>query len=252
IYKKNVVVLKNCEKAEQLAAALSLSMVTEIKPEIDLYLAYYFDQLYLCAMDGKQELKVSVDFDSAKTELRRQRIGLKSEPLLRAVGCNSKNELTVLDATAGFGRDAFLLANYHCKVTLVEESPIVAAILQDGIDRASQLNDLSNVMQQMQLVNQSSTDFLETTENNYDVIYLDPMFPPRAKSAKVKKDMQLLHRLLGRVDEALNEKLLSIARQKALKRVVVKRPKTANFLADASPSYSLNTKAMRFDVYQIA
>ena len=42
----------------------------------------------------------------------------------------------MLDATAGLGRDAFVLASLGCQVTLIERVPAVAALLENGIERA--------------------------------------------------------------------------------------------------------------------
>lgn len=249
IVDNNEVVFANCEEAIELAKSLGLATVTELPADKKLYLAYYNQHLCLCENDKKNTIKISVDFVSSQLAFRQQRISLKSEPMLRAIGCSQKRTLSVLDATAGLGRDSFLMASYNCDVTMLESSRLVAALLEDGLVRARLVDDISDIVLNMRLVKQNAIDYLQRESSAFDVVYLDPMFPPRSKTAKVKKEMQLLHRLLGASLPEDDEALLSIAFEKVLGRVVVKRPKSADYLANKKPSYSLNTKAMRYDVY---
>ena len=79
------------------------------------------------------------------------------------------------------------------------------------------------------------------------MIYIDPMYPSRAKSALVKKEMQLLHQIIG--PDTDNDSLLTIALDVALKRVVVKRPKTAQPLTKQKPSSFIESKNTRYDIY---
>jgi len=247
----DVVILQNDEASLALAKSINIPCVNEISERHKLYLAYIDKQLYLCSNTDTSVVKISVDFVSSKLDYRRHQLSLKSEPLLRAVGCSQKETKSVLDATAGLGRDAFLMANYNCKVTMIEESVVVAAMLEDGLKRASLEDDVLGIVNNMRLVKQSSIEYLSSSSSSYDAVYLDPMFPLRTKSAKVRKEMQLLHQLLGSSRPEDDVTLLNMALEKSKNRVVVKRPKAANYLADKKPSYSLNTKAMRFDVYVI-
>jgi 16S rRNA (guanine1516-N2)-methyltransferase len=83
-----------------------------------------------------------------------------------------------------------------------------------------------------------------------DVIYLDPMFPARDKSASVKKDMALFQALLGAGESATDaDDLLVWALEQAVARVVVKRPAKAAELAGSKPSHVIAGKAVRYDVY---
>jgi 16S rRNA (guanine1516-N2)-methyltransferase len=123
----------------------------------------------------------------------------------------------------------------------------MAALLADALSRATQNADIADIAARMQIHNSNAIHFL--TENNItaDVIYMDPMYPTREKSALVKKDMQLLHQLAGADTDSAE--LLAIARQKAGKRVVVKRPKGAEFVGEQKPSVSIQSKNTRFDIY---
>ena len=170
--------------------------------------------------------------------------------IAKAVGINAQIKPRVLDATAGLGGDAFVLASLGCSMHLQERSPIAYALLQDGLIRAAafaqdtQDNILSNIINNMRLSNTNST--LHLVEN-IDVIYLDPMFPTRKKSAAVNKSMRAFHDLIGNDDDA--DQLLLHALEQDVCRIVVKRPRIAPFLANKSPSYSLEGKSSRFDIY---
>lgn len=192
-------------------------------------------------------LSIAVDFDSPQAQHRRQYGG--KELIAKAVGIKKDLRPTIIDATTGLGRDAFILASYGCKITLLERSPELIELLQDGITRAKSNANISGIIARMQLTGTDSTSYLKNlAEENYpDVIYLDPMFPERKKSALVKKDMQLLQQLLACEDDG--SELLLTALTRAKKRVVVKRPRLASHLLNKKPSMQFTAKSCRFDVY---
>lgn len=182
-------------------------------------------------------LPLFVDLNSAEL-MRRCRAG-KQQGLVRA--CKPQPGLRVLDLTAGFGRDAAMLAWMGADVCMVERQPVMAALLLDGVRRwhAPSKGSLSAVYAEGQA-------YLQSHPHDHDVIYLDPMHPTRQKSALVKKEMQVLQRLWGADDDALA--LLQTARQHARDRVVVKWPERAPPLLP--PDYSIHGKTIRFDVYR--
>ncbi|HDY86092.1 hypothetical protein LCGC14_0855980 [marine sediment metagenome] len=192
---------------------------------------------------------ILIDFEEGKNAHRRQFGGGRGQPLAKAIGLKKGANPTVIDATAGFGRDAFVLANLGCKVTLIERNPLIAALLNDALQRAGNNLDIVDVIARMTLINHDATTYLGSLEQAFypDVIYMDPMYPSRDKSALVKKDMRLLHQLAG--PDTDSEQLLTIARTTALKRVVVKRPKSAPFVGDQKPTTSIESKNTRYDVY---
>ena len=81
-----------------------------------------------------------------------------------------------------------------------------------------------------------------------DVVYLDPMFPERRKSAAVKKKFQLLHRLERPCEDSEGEELLAAAIAARPRKVVVKRPVKGPYLANVKPSHSVAGKVVRYDV----
>jgi 16S rRNA (guanine1516-N2)-methyltransferase len=205
--------------------------------------------------DPKCSGAVRVDFTAGRAAFRRKQ--QKKELLVRAVegkggGINNAS-LKIIDATGGLGRDSFLLAAAGHQVCIFECQPVIAALLADGLARAGTHPETAKIAQRIRLIAKNAVNALEAVKaggqegQDVDVVYLDPMFPERRKSALVKKELQLLQ-LLAHLDSA-PEQLLTAALQVATHRVVVKRPVKAPFLADCVPSHSLSGKTVRFDVY---
>lgn len=191
---------------------------------------------------------INVDFATGAVAHRRKFGGGKGQSIAKAVGLNKGATPVVLDATAGLGRDGFVLASLGCKVILHERHPVVAALLYDGLQRAYNDSEIGPWMQQnMSLIFGSSHTLLAQCDSMPDVVYLDPMFPHREKSALVKKEMRVFQELVGGDTDA--DDLLEFAYPLASKRVVVKRPDYAPFLNDKTPSMQIKTKKNRFDVY---
>jgi len=235
------------EKTQALAQKWGFDLASE--DDNGLVLLQTSQRLELKQLDEPKTGTVFVDFASDALTYRRQHGGGKKESIAKAVGLKGKDKLHVIDATAGLGRDAFVLASLGCKVDLIERSPVVAALLADALERAKQDPELQNWLPQaMQLYHGVSYKLLaQWPGEKPDVIYLDPMFPHKKKSALVKKEMRLFQQLLGPDEDA--DILLEPALALAKSRVVVKRPDTAPFLGLKAPSMSINSKKHRFDVY---
>lgn len=209
------------------------------------------DVLQLVPDDKKKGGPLFIDFDAAAQLYRREQAGIRQD-IAKAVGCKSDYRPRILDATAGLATDASILAYLGCTVDLLEQNIVVYALLEDGLRRAqiSMQAATQLVCQNLCLLpRQSSLDFLGQNTTDYDVVYLDPMFPERQKSAKVKKAMQYLHDVAGIAEEEVELQLLQLALSAAKKRVVVKRPRLAPYLADMKPSHQLVGKTIRYDVY---
>lgn len=192
---------------------------------------------------------IYVDFAEGKARHRLLFGGGKSQDIAKAVGLNKHKDLQVIDATAGLGREAFVLASLGCHVTLLERSPIMYALLADGLKRAIETDDLQlqTIIKRMQLENTDALTWLQTTTTQADVVYLDPMFPERQKSALVQKEMRCLHEVVG--EDTDSAALLPLARRIAKLRVTVKRPRLAPELANLKPAFVITGKAVRYDVY---
>ncbi|OCG55423.1 16S rRNA (guanine(1516)-N(2))-methyltransferase [Gilliamella sp. Choc6-1] len=206
------------------------------------------NQLELQKTDEPKLGAICVNFVSGTMAHRRQFGGGRGEAIAKAVGIKGEYLPTVLDTTAGLGRDAFVLASIGCHVTMFERHPVVAALLEDGLQRAYKDPQIGSWLeQQLRLIYHSSIEGLSTYPEKPDVIYLDPMFPHRPKSALVKKEMRIFQQLVGSDNDA--DSLLEPARKLAKKRVVVKRPNYAPFLANQKPTVEIKTKNHRFDIY---
>jgi 16S rRNA (guanine1516-N2)-methyltransferase len=230
-------------KACQLAERLQLDLITDLKTaDYEHILLCETDRLSIYPTSNKQIHPLSIDFLVGKMRYRSQQAGLRSELIARAIGCKPTEQPTIIDATAGLGRDSFILASLGFEVTLVERSPVLHALLDDALQRSRH----EPFSQRMHLVLADAIDWLPTVPS-FDVIYLDPMFPTRQKSASVKKDMALLQALLGKDNDAT--RLFEVALGCAKKRVVVKRPKLADNIGDQVPNYTLAGKSSRFDIY---
>ncbi len=225
---------------------------SEILPvETPLYLSFEEHRAVLNNTDNKSQL--SIDFTSGGLAHRLQYGGGKGQTIAKAIGINSKNKPHILDATAGLGRDAIILANLGSKVSLVEQSPVLAEMLKQAID-AAKGNPLFQqaTRQGFELYHANSASFMrEHVIPECDVVYLDPMYPEKKKSALVKKDMQMLQTLIGHSSDDTTAELLAVALGFAKQRVVVKRPKGAEILNGPEPTMSLHSKKTRYDVYVI-
>lgn len=193
----------------------------------------------------------TIDFANSAAKYRRAQASLRSEILARAVLPRGQTgPIQVIDATAGWGRDAIVMAQLGCHVTLIEKSPIVSAMLDDAVERARQNPDLSVLANRLRTVPSDSERWITELSDaeRPDVIYIDPMYPSVDKRSLPRKDMQYL-RMLSAPNEHDASQLLQIARAKATKRTVVKRPLKAPILSGGIPSSQLKGRQIRFDIY---
>lgn len=174
---------------------------------------------------------------------------LSRELLVRAARVKGVDQPRAIDATAGFGEDALLLAAAGFHVQLFEHDPVISALLADGLARAAADPQLSPIVARMRLNSGDSVQALAARASmdvaKPDVVYLDPMFPARQKSAAVKKKFQLLHHLEAPCTD--EEGLLRAAIACGPRKVVIKRPVKGPYLAGIKPSYSIDGKAVRYD-----
>ena len=189
---------------------------------------------------------VRVDFVEGAVAHRRLFGGGSGQMIAKAVGIQAGVRPRVLDATAG--RDAFVLAELGCSVTLIERQALIAALLEDGLLRAQADPEVAPIVARMCLLCGNAIELMAAWASEPpQVIYLDPMFPHRDKSALVKKEMRLFRPLAGNDDDA--PALLAAALKLATHRVVVKRPRKAPTIAGEQPGYVLEGKSSRFDIY---
>lgn len=184
---------------------------------------------------------------------------LRSELLIKATKIKGNDSPLLIDATAGMGEDSLLLAAAGFRVRMYERNPVIAALLTDTLERAEGNPELSDAVSRMEVECADSIaalrQWVESTsvENSGevlvaerpDVIYLDPMFPERQKSALVKKKFQLIHLLEEPCSD--EEEMLQAAMAAGAHKIVIKRPLKGPYLSGVKPGFSLSGKAVRYD-----
>ncbi len=241
------------EKYAQAYASQHGLMYAGVLSDQDVALVFGCDKVFLAVRGKKKPLCIEAEFAHGSVAHRRQFGGGKGQQIAKAVGLSKGFRPHVLDATAGLGKDAFVLATLGAKMTLVERSPVVHALLENGLKRGrsyadyNEDQDLTDILGRMDLIASDSGEYLADTDAMFDIVYLDPMFPERKKSALVKKEMRVFHDIVGADEDA--DRLLDIALTRAKYRVVVKRPRIAPDLAGKLPAYRLEGKSSRFDIY---
>jgi 16S rRNA (guanine1516-N2)-methyltransferase len=181
----------------------------------------------------------------------RLRAGIgRHQPLPKAAGFARNPLPRVVDATAGLGRDAFLLATLGAEVTLLERSPEVHALLERGLAQAADAGSgFAEIVARMTLVRGDARDLLPTL--NPEVVIVDPMHPDRRSTALVKKEMRLMRKLVGADPDALE--LMQVALAHASQRVVLKWPLRADAMPGLKqPSHQILGKTIRYDVFMTA
>ncbi len=188
-----------------------------------------------------------IDFAGGAVGYRFRRGGERGHPLLRAAGIKKGHVPSIVDATAGLGRDAFLLASAGADVTLIERSAEVHGLLKEALARAAaESTDLAEVVSRMTLIHGDARELL--LELKPDVIIVDPMHPSRRNTALVKKEMRQLSAIVGADEDA--DELMEVALASARERVVLKWPLRAAPLLDApKPSHQLAGKTVRYEVF---
>lgn len=176
--------------------------------------------------------------------------GGRGQALPKAVGMKGGKTQRVVDATAGLGRDSFLLASLGAEVIMIERSAHMHRLLLEGMARAKEAGgDIADAIARMTLLHGDAKDLLPTLSP--EVILIDPMHPPRTSSSLVKKEMRLTREIVGPDEDSVE--LMKVALASASKRVVLKWPRRADPLQGiCAPSHQILGKSTRYDVFMIA
>ncbi len=251
------------KQAQELAQSLGLPVVNEIphtnrrrKAKEDssafpwnMLLVMRQERLELQERGPRAAGPVYVDFIGGSLGYRSEHGGTK-QLITRAVGIKRGRRPTILDATCGLGRDAFLLASLGCKVHMVERHAVVSALLRDGLTRACKDPRSHQIIENYLTFSEADAIRLMAESppgQHTDVVYLDPMYPEYKSKAQIKKEMRLFRSLLG--EEGDTPRLLSAAIAYARERVVVKRPRHGAPVGGLEPACSMEGKSTRYDIY---
>lgn len=231
------------ENALNLAKDLSLPFVPRELIDHDEYFdSYFFIYQPNHSFIRKGLGRLAKDIHCSFNEWSRK----FTDPLLSKCLKGLPDDFTVLDATAGFGKDALQIAkNPNChSVLLMEREKWLFYLLKEGAKNVEDTRSL-NIVNKFSIVNNDSFKFLSNQELYFDLIYIDLMFKSAAKS-KAKRTMQALRDL---TEETNADGLLDVAITRAWKRVIVKRHKKSKFLGGIKPNHSVMGKVIRYDVY---
>ncbi|WP_136247478.1 class I SAM-dependent methyltransferase [Halomonas borealis] len=208
-------------------------------------------RLMLAGDPGVYGKPLGVDFVAGRAAHRRRFGGGRGQLIAKACGLGKGVTPSIVDATAGLGRDAFVLATLGAEVLMIERVAAIAALLDDGLARARADAETAEIAARLRLAPGDAGRDLATlvAEGGVapQVVHLDPMFPHREKSALVKKEMRVFRELAG--DDADAPRLLEAALEVATHRVVVKRPRKAPPIDGPPPRHALEGKTSRYDLY---
>ena len=234
--------------ARQLAAKLQLPFHAELLEAATPYILLVTGERLELHSKGGSPGPAAVDFANPSFLWRLKHGGGARQAIARAIGIKAGYKPVVIDATAGFGEDGFVLASLGCTVHLIERSPIIAALLADGLERARRHPQLKQAASRLFLHLGDSMVQLGNPElPASEVVYLDPMYPDTGRTAGARKEMLYLRQAVG--DDPDTALLLRAALDKAGIRVVVKRPRLAPALEGPPPSFTRPGKSSRFDIY---
>lgn len=183
--------------------------------------------------------RFSVDFVANRQNYQKKKSNMKSELLSRALGAG-KYGLNVLDLSAGLAVDAVFLAQLGYQVTAIERNPLIFLALEEALTHKLELS--------LQFKFGEALDYLNAGgPAGPEIIYFDPMFPEKTKSALPRQEMVFFRNLVGGDEDALQ--ILECAMKKpGVKRVAVKRPVKAPALLKTATT--IEGKLVRFDLYQ--
>lgn len=183
---------------------------------------------------------LQINFDKNKADYFRRNLSIKNDLLSKALGI-SKGNRRVLELSSGLGIDSVHISSLGAELTSIERNPIIYFLLIEAQKKSARQE-----VKRIQFLYQDALEYLKSLKpNSFDVVYFDPMYPQKKKSALPKQEMLVFRGLVG--DDLDAQKVLLAALEK-FKRVVIKRPVIAGPLL--SPvTHSFEGKSVRFDIY---
>jgi 16S rRNA (guanine1516-N2)-methyltransferase len=193
--------------------------------------------------------ELRIDFVEGAVAHRLRFGGGRGQDLAKAMGLRAGQTPTIIDATAGLGRDAFLLASLGAQVTLIERSEKMHSLLVQAMKRAvREGGQFREIIGRMTLLKGDALDLIP--ELSGEAILIDPMHPERKNSALVKQDLRQVREIVGTDDDAAD--LVQLAIKHARKRVVLKWPAKADALEGVQKcTHQIIGKTTRYDVFMV-
>ena len=198
---------------------------------------------------GQSGTELRVDFVSGPVAHRLKFGGGRGQDIAKAMGLKNGKTPTIIDATAGLGRDAFLLASLGAQVTLIERSEKMHALLEQGMVRAAdEGGQYREIMDRMTLLKGDAKALIPTL--SAEAILIDPMHPERKKSALVRQELRQVREIVGTDDDAAD--LVRVAIAHATKRVVLKWPAKADAISGIQKcTHQIRGKSTRYDIFMV-
>ena len=197
----------------------------------------------------KVEAELKIDFVTGAVGHRLRFGGGRGQDLAKAMGLRAGKTPMIVDATAGLGRDSFLLASLGAQVILIERSEKMHALLVEGMNRAeNEGGEFREIIGRMSLMKGDAKDLIP--ELSGEAILIDPMHPLRQKSALVKRELRQVREIVGTDDDAAD--LVRIALAHAQNRVVLKWPAKADPIDGLKAcTHQILGKTTRYDVFML-
>jgi 16S rRNA (guanine1516-N2)-methyltransferase len=191
--------------------------------------------------------ELRVDFVMGAVAHRLRFGGGRGQDIAKAMGFRNGNTPTIIDATAGLGRDSFLLASLGAQVTMIERSEKMHMLLEQGMERAfNEGGQFREIIERMTLLKGDAKDIIPTL--TAEAILIDPMHPERKNSALVKQDLRQVRDIVGSDEDAAD--LVRLTIMPAQKRVVLKWPAKADPIEGVQKcSHQILGKTTRYDVF---
>ncbi|MED5274933.1 MAG: class I SAM-dependent methyltransferase [Pseudomonadota bacterium] len=196
----------------------------------------------------------NLELDLKKKEIALNNYGYKKKVKITVNFKNKENSSfkkifkkkgsTILDCTAGFGRDSYILAKLGFDVTMIEKNPIATLMLNNGIKN---LLSETDIYKRLKLIHGDSYEYLKLSDKQYDYIYIDFMFEKLKNTTLASKDDETL-KLISR-DKENRIRLLNIAKIKCRERVVVKNHIHNSSIIGVTPDYQIKTKLINYHIF---
>ncbi|MBL4773590.1 MAG: class I SAM-dependent methyltransferase, partial [Alcanivoracaceae bacterium] len=232
---KNLVIGKSTSLRLELLGLNPMDLNPVLSQDTNYQIELFENKLSLYQKQDKHH--VFVDFNSKQLNFRSQ-AHINAELVNKAVLGKKKQATTIMDCTAGFGKDSYLMSLTGSQIIAYESNPLMYALLKDGLNRAN-----------IDTISLRKKDALKEVKNtDCEVIYIDPMYPTNKKSAKNNKHMMFLQAFVGHQAE-MAEQLFTQALLSKAKKIVIKRPVKAAYVLAKKPTSQIVGKAARFDIY---
>ncbi|MBL32943.1 MAG: hypothetical protein CMD79_03585 [Gammaproteobacteria bacterium] len=228
---------------EEISTRFNYEIVFE-KPYTKNYFIYDTNGLSFILGSNNTTKLINVNFMSGKLGWRLKRADHEGN-LKKALG-RTKNSLVIFDATAGLLSDSMIFLSLGHKVVAVEQSKIIFLLVDDAIKRAkNEIPFLKNI----NLINANSLDIYKSSQELFDIVYLDPMYPISKKNIKKSGDLDSLRSILE-IENILNEEnsLINSFMKEDYQKLILKRPLKAKKL-HSNINYQVKGKSTRFDIY---